>query len=105
MTEETVMIFREMIAILKKWKGLNFAYFLKSVDCLINVYQKLVRRIKEYFLHLYTDIIPSFAYDWKRNLICKDLVLNGKDVEDEIVAYCKVLQRNEENRKTSIIRM
>ena len=65
----------------------------------------ILRRIKEYFLHLYTDIIPSFAYDWKHNLICKDLVLNGKDVEDEIVAYCKVLQRNEENRKTSIIRM
>jgi len=33
-----------------------------------------------------TENITSSAYDWKHNLICKDLVLNGKDVEYEIVA-------------------
>jgi hypothetical protein len=41
---DDVLLFlpQEVIAILKKWKGLNSAYFLKVIDCLIVVYKKLL---------------------------------------------------------------
>ena len=37
------------------------------------------------FCIIHRHSIPSFAYEWKHNLICKDIVLNGKDVEYEIM--------------------
>jgi len=59
----------------------------------MSISQSILRKTKMTFYvesklsaFIHGHLIPSFAYDWKHNLIHKDLVLNGKDVVYEIVA-------------------